>query len=187
MHPRRPDIRVASTENMTSTLTSPVESEDEPHEPRQKRRPRMQQEAVVTMEACESLLLYQEQGQSSQSSELLQDSAASDKTNLDALHNTALGLCAIALAARSAFVYMFQMCLSWSVFFHGNAAGPAHLQGMLVENFFEHSQGLLLLLLLCGLVETPLAAGIRRFKSVIDGRRKTRGLVVSRTDDDDRA
>merc|ERR1711953_212248 len=97
------------------------------------------------------------------------------------LHNAALGVCAIALAARAAFVYMFQMCLSWSVFFRGGA-GPAHLQGMLVENFFEHSQGLVLLLLLCSLVETPLSAGLRRFKSVIDGRRTKRGLFVSRVD-----
>jgi hypothetical protein len=79
-----------------------------------------------------------------------------------------LRVCELATACKATFVYTMQMCLSWSVFFHGSA-GPAHLQGMLVENFLEHTQGLFLLLLLCGLFETPLGGCFRRLGSCIKG------------------
>eukprot|EP00930_Biecheleria_cincta_P001418 TRINITY_DN10255_c0_g2_i1.p1 TRINITY_DN10255_c0_g2~~TRINITY_DN10255_c0_g2_i1.p1 ORF type:complete len:720 (-),score=103.10 TRINITY_DN10255_c0_g2_i1:601-2760(-) len=125
------------------------------------------QEAVAAMEASENLILSSRTPAGIAlrvGTDNVTDAPSIDGST-DADRHSRLAVCALAVAAKATVVLLLQMCLSWSVYFDRGRAGPSFLQGMLVENSFEHSQGLFLLLLVIGLFDTPLSLLFRRIRS----------------------
>lgn len=86
--------------------------------------------------------------------------ASSRKTILAVDHGMLL-VVSVALACKCALVLFLQTCLTWCIVIaDGHSVAPL-LEGMLVENVFEHSQGVFLLLITWSLFDNPLAKVLR--------------------------
>lgn len=128
-------------------------------------------EAVAAMEASENLILSPRAPAGMES--ISSQPEPAERSGTDSMASQSgggstdgdrLAVCALAIAAKATVVLLLQTCLSWSVYFDKGRVGPSFLQGMLVENFFEHSQGFFLLLLVIGLFDTPLSFFFRRIR-----------------------
>lgn len=132
---------------------------------------------VLAFEAAENLAIFSWQC----TNQFTSSNSSSEDTDNPAMHQVCVDrfvLCALAIALKATLLFLLQMCNSWGIFLHAGAA-PAYLQGMLVENFFEHSQGLFLLFFLVCFFDTPVADFVRRIRSFFKARRAKRRAARS--------